>query len=694
MSRAQQALDEAFQAHQNGDRQRARAGYQKIVAEFPAFANAWHLLGMLAFEDRDFAQALDCVQRSVTLDDQNPFFFHNLGLVLRGLQRHAEAEIALRRSLELQPNNAETLGNLGLVLVEMQRMPEAKEILLQATTLNDRDNIRFNTLGIAHEHLGEFDAAERCYRRALAIAPNDANATANLAVLLTKSARLDEAITFHKRAVELKVDSFKIWTNLGQALSAAGKLDEAVACHRRALQLSPTTAKVWNNLGSSLKDLGRLAEAQEAYRRGMEIDPDAATHSNLLLCMIYDENVSPLEIAAEHRHWGDLYGVPKAAIAPHDNAPDPDRRLNVGYVSADFRTHAVARFVEPILANHDPQHFNVFCYSHVPVPDAITERLRGYVPNWIPIQTLNDDELEARIRRDRIDILVDLSGHTAQNRLLVFARKPAPIQITCIGYPVTTGLTTMDYRLTDEILNPEGEATWDTEQLLRLPVGSACFVPDQGAPDVGPLPALKNGFITFGSPHNRAKLNNGVFGTWAKIMQAVPNSKLIFFRGGLVGEAADSIRAGMTKFGIDESRLDIRDVSCGSHGYAGYMQVYNEIDICLDTFPGNAGTTACESLWMGVPLVALYGDRFFGRQTSYMLNRVGLQNWFTKSLEDYVDIAVRATNNLPELAALRQSIRTRFRQSPIGDPVQYTRGLEHGYRVMWQHWVAENRLKN
>jgi len=686
MSRLQKTFDRAVKSHVSGQRSAARSAYTDLVERNPNFANAWHMLGMLAFEDGDNAKALECVQKAVSIDDSNAHFMANLGLVLRGVGKLAESELAFRRANHLAPQNADTLCNLGLVLVEQGRSEEAKPFLERSVALNGKNNITFNTLGIAKEYTGEFVEAERCYRRAIEIDPNDSNAFANLGVVLTRLGRFEESLQYHQRAVELAPGSFKIWTNHACALLSLGRLDEALACDRRSLELSPQNGKIWNNIGSVLKDMGRLDEAQDAYRKSLELEPEATTHSNLLLCMIYDATLSPIEIVAEHRLWGHLYGKTAAEIPPHANLHDPQRRLRIGYLSPDFRTHAVARFIEPILARHDQEQFEIFCYANVMAPDVTTARLQSHVPNWRTIHQLDDEAVVAMIRNDQIDILIDLSGHTAMNRMKVFGFKPAPIQITWIGYPTTTGLATMDYRITDEWLNPSTELSLDTEKLLRLPVGSACFVPDQGAPEVGELPALKNGYVTFGSPHNRAKLNEQVFAVWAKLLHAVPNSKLLLFRKGLEGDAAKAIQASFEEKGIAPHRLDIRNTSCVSHGYQGYMATYSEIDICLDTFPSNAGTTACESVWMGVPFVAIYGDRFFSRQTSCLLHRLGLSEWSTKDKEDYVACAIGWSHRLPELAELRHVLRPRFRESPLGNPELYTRGLEDTFRQVWQKW--------
>jgi predicted O-linked N-acetylglucosamine transferase (SPINDLY family) len=396
--------------------------------------------------------------------------------------------------------------------------------------------------------------------------------------------------------------------------------------------------------------------------------------------------VSGEQLLSEHKKWDELHGRPRETWQPHTNAVDPSRRLRVAYVSGDFRGHAVSSFIEPILRCHDKQSFEVICYANNVLKDDVTERLRSYADHWRWSSGMDDDKMEESIRADQIDILVELAGHSAGNRLRVVARKPAPVQITYIGYPATTGIAAIDYRFTDAVLNPPDEPSYHVEELYRLACGSACYVPRLNCPDAGELPALRRGYLTFGGPHNLGKLHSAVFDLWARLLHEIPTARLVLFRESIRGQGAKRLSDEFAQRNVSLDRIDLHTDSVATRGYAGYMSKYNDVDICLDTFPANAGTTCCEALWMGVPWLTTYGDRFFGRMTASILTRLDMADWILESGDEIIEKAKYWSAHFMELADLRKSLRTRMASGTLGDPQLYTKGLEEAYRDVWRRW--------
>ena len=381
----------------------------------------------------------------------------------------------------------------------------------------------------------------------------------------------------------------------------------------------------------------------------------AEAQSNLLFCLNYDPAVDQKELFAAHHRWGEMQEsihLAKREVSGIHRASrdaDPDRRLRIGYVSPDFRQHAVARYLEPVLAHHDPRQVEIFCYAEVADPDAVTGRFQQLAHHWHSTCKMTDAQLVRRIREDHIDILVDLAGHSSNHRLAAFAWKPAPVQATWLGYLNTTGLDAVDYRITDEVLDPPGHTPLDTEELFRLPGGMCCFAHPADAPAITPLPAMVRGYLTFGAVHNLFKLNAGVFDLWSEVLNAVPSARLLVFRDTLSAAAKDHIRRQFAERGIEGGRLELRQERCT----AGYLGVYSEIDVSLDTLPCTGGVTTCESLYMGVPVLSLCGARPMARNSAAILSRVGLGDWVVDTSERYVARAAQLVHELDRLADLR-----------------------------------------
>jgi protein O-GlcNAc transferase len=609
---------------------------------------------------------------------------------------------------------AETFA-LALQCHQLGKLELAEELYRQLLQIDPGHADSHHLLGVLAGQKGRSEEAVAAIHRALALNPEAAIYHANLGALYEGWGRVPEAVASYQQALRIRPDDPGAHCKLAQALARQAKLDDAVAHYREAIRLNPDELLAHNNLGEVLLKQGRVEKAQASFQAALRLQPDQPViQSNLLFCLNHDPRIDPDTVFAEHCRWGKLHELAVGEL-PHGNDPDPERRLRIGYVSPDLRYHAVTRYLEPVLVHHDPQSVQVFCYAQAAKPDAVTARLQGVVHSWCWTCELTDDQLAQRIRDDQIDILVDLAGHTGNNRLPVFARKPAPVQTTWLGYLNTTGLTRMDYRLTDDVLDPVSEVRkmsevrcpmsdvggvvadfghrtsdfghcFDTEELFRLPGGMCCFAPPTDAPPVTPLPALRRGHLTFGSLHSLFKLNAGVFDLWSALLRALPSAHLLMFRDTLTGTARDDVQQEFRQRGIGPERLDLR---LGSHG-AGYLRVYGEIDVILDTFPCTGGVTTCESLWMGVPVLSLLGVRPAGRNSAALLSRVGLGDWAVETPQAYLARGVGVASDLDSLAHLRAELRDRMAAS-LCDGQRFTRVLEDAYRTMWRRWCAKKK---
>ena len=562
-----------------------------------------------------------------------------------------EADICCRKAIELQPDHAKAHLNLGNVLY------------LQ----------------------GNLDAAVNEYRHALRIEPHDAAAHNNLGDILNTLGRIDEAAAHFQESLRLNPNNAETHNNLGNIfLHHKGRTDDALTCYREALRLKPDLVQAYINLGNAYTLQGKLDKAKASYQEALRYDPrNALAHSNLLYMMSYSPDYDVATLFAEHARWGQIHGGDPAHIAPHANIPDKHKRLRIGYVSADFRNHPVGIFIEQILADHDRSRFEIFCYSNHGINDDLTERLRRRADHWRDVLAQPDDALARQIRRDNIDILIDLAGHTAGNRLLTFALKPAPIQVTWMGYIATTGLKTIDYIIGDRYIIPPQDQDYYVEQVVRLPHYFLCFTPPRLPVDVSPLPTLSNEGITFGCFNNAAKLTGKVIATWSKLLLSLPGSRLLLKSGGFNDE---DVRIHFLSLFAEHGVLSEQLKFSGRSPRKEYFAAYNEVDIGLDPFPYNGGTTTMESLWMGVPVVTLRGDRFVGRMGESIMMNLGLEECVADSEQAYIAHAIELASDLSRLAELRGTLRNRLLKSPLCDGPGFTRDLEAVYRSMWETW--------
>jgi len=580
----------------------------------------------------------------------------------------------------------------------LSRNADAIACYHRALVLRDDQPGIWVNLGNALADAGRLDEAHSAYRRALMLNPNFAEAWNNLGELFSTQNFHEDAIDACTKAIKLRPDYAEAHNNLANALRISGRTSEAVAHLRQALALDPNLAQAWTNLGNGLSDQGEIAEAESAYRRAVELNPNPQAHCNLLFHLLYCD-YPPQLIFDEHRNFERLHARPLLPSAPHlINSPDPGRRLRIGYVSPDFRRHSVNYFVEPFLSHHDHTNFHIVCYADERWADATTERLRSYSDDWRDITAIDDAQLAEQIRADQIDILVDLAGHTVGNRLLALARKPAPIQITYLGYPATTGLSAIDYRLTDALADPvSGEEngmssdTLHSEKLIRLPRSFLCYRIAEDLPPVSPLPALTKGHLTFGCFNNLAKLSRGTLDVWSHILRALSTARLVLkFRSLGDPDTRALVAQNLASHYIDPARVDLLPHTTT---HAEHLALYSTIDIALDPFPYNGTTTTCEALAMGLPAITLAGQTHVSRVGVSILTNVGLTNLIAQSPDDYVRIALALASDLSGLTDLRSTLRQRMRGSPLCDEPTFTQNLESTYRTLWRSWCATQNAR-
>jgi predicted O-linked N-acetylglucosamine transferase (SPINDLY family) len=594
-----------------------------------------------------------------------------------------------RQALSSDPREHALWTELADVLERTGRIEEAADALRQALALKE-DARAYSRLGVLLALRSRLPEAETALRRAIELDPALALAHDNLGTVLQSRERVDEAIESYRRAIALAPSHAMSHNNLGSALATTGRYAESIECFRRTVELDRNNALAWQNLGLALRRCGRSAEALDAFRSALAIAPNfIEAHSALFASMTCCDDMDPAAIYREHAAWGSRHADPLVVNVPrYANARDPDRRLRIGYVSPDFRRHAVAHFAEPILANHDHARYEIFCYSISPKSDEVTERFKSYAAHWRDAYGTSDDELAKLIRDDGIDLLIDLAGHTTGARMLALARRPAPVQITYVGYANTTGLKQIRYRLTDAIADPPGQTEHlHTEELVRLPRFGWCYRAPDDAPEVSALPAVSNGSITFGSLNSLNKISPKTIALWSRTLLAIPNSRLLMKNLHFQELAVrDQVVQWFVAQGIGRDRLQM---VAPTESPAEHLAYYHQVDIALDPLPYSGTTSTCEALWMGVPVITRPGITHPARVSASLLTAVGHPEWIASSEADFVSIAERLVGDLPQLSQVRGRLRQEMQNSALMDAVQFTRDLESVYRDLWKRWCAE-----
>ncbi|MDD2763133.1 MAG: tetratricopeptide repeat protein [Opitutaceae bacterium] len=604
--------------------------------------------------------------------------------------RLAEAEILYRQARAAAPRHFDVLHLSGTLAYQQGRTQDGVDLLTRALRLDPRSAVCRMRLGLALVAAGSLPEAEKHLRTVVQKKPDFAEAWDNLAYCLKAQDRLPEALECHQQAVALKPDHALSWYNYGLTLSLMGHSAEALHCHERALAADPGYALARFGRAQALQQCSRIAEAIEEYGRFLDLEPDHhQARSYRLFALQYLDGPSREQIFAEHVAFGRAIGSPPAPDLP--NPAESGRRLRVAILSPDLRSHSCAFFIEPLLQHLDRTQFELLLYLDHIREDAISARLRGLAGVWRNFIGQPDPDVERTIRADQPDILIDLAGHTGMNcRLPLYARRLAPVQITYLGYPDTTGLPAMDYRLTDAIADPVGDADrFATEQLVRFAPTAWTYLPMAGTPEPNPPPCLAGAPVTFGCCNNLAKINATTLRLWAGVLQAAPDSRLVLKGRGLGDPAVrEHYLAPFQALGLAAGRIELLERTVDTRDH---LAVYHRIDIALDTFPYHGTTTTCEALWMGVPVVTLRGDRHVARVSASLLTAVGHPEWIAATADEYTRIAAHLGADRPRLAALRAGLRDEMRRSPLLDHPGQAARFGAALRACWHNWCTQPR---
>ncbi len=718
-SEVNELIHRALALHKSGRLDEAADLYKKVLRQQPEHADALHLLGLTTYQTGELEVAAALIERAIAhctpvasyhcslgevlkdqgkledalaaldeairLDAELAQAHDSRGTILRILARPEDSLAAHDRALEINPDSPEILNNRGVALMDLGRLTDALDAFDRALLVNadiaEIHSGRGNCLVAA----GDMEGALAAFERAIEIDPAHADALNGRGAALWNMGQHDDALSTIDECIHLNPDHAQAHNNRGTVLRDLGQVGNALTAFEKAISLRPNFAQAHSNRGSVLKDQARIEDSLAACRRALEIDPDfAEAHSNYLFCLNYDPSADDQMLFQAHRDWGAKVSRQTSVFTDHANARDPDKVLRVGLVSNDFGRHPVGYLTDAVLTAANPERLQFLIYSGAPKEDDLSERLRQHAHAWRSTIGLPDQALSEAVRADDVDILMDLSGHTAGNRLMCFASKPAPVQVSWLGYCHTTGLPAIDYVLADPTYVPKGGERWFTEKVLRLPHTRWCYAPPEYAPEVAKPPVLDQEYITFGSFNNLTKVNGEVISVWAKILHAIPKSQLMLSWKTLADPSeCTRLRKAFRAQGIAGERIVF---TSGGDTHAKVLGQYNDVDIALDPFPFCGGLTSCEALWMGVPVVTLPDTRPASRQSLGMLTALNRTEWIAESRDDYVSIAADLARNPSALQAAREDQRGRMATSPLCDGELFANDFEAALREMWQQW--------
>jgi protein O-GlcNAc transferase len=679
-----QQLQLAAQHHQAQRWPEAEKLYRQILVAEPNHAKTLHCFGMLLIQVDRGAEAVPFLQKAVAIQPQSPIVWSDLAMALNAKGKYEEAVTAAERAIAYDPKLVAAHFNLGIALSELKQTERAIGACITAAALSPGLAIIHSKLSALLREMGRLEHAEMAARRAIAIQSDHAGAYDNLGIVLADMGRLEEAVAASRRAIEIQPTFFSAHFNLGNFLKDQYLLGEAIDEYRRAIALQPENCGgALINLAGLLKHLGQFDQSLQVYRQAIAQSPlDPRPHTGLIFSMQFCAEFDAARLLAECQEWNRRHAEPlHLPNREYANVRDPNRRLRIGYVAPDFRGHCQSFFTIPLLSHHDHDRFEIFCYADVRRPDAVTQRIRGYADVWRSTVGLTDQQIVAMVQVDRIDILIDLTMYMSNDRLLVFARKPAPIQVAWLAYPGTTGLTAIDYRFTDPYLDPPGVGDENySEKSIRLPDTFWCYDPLVDVP-VNELPASKDNSVTFGCLSTFCKVNDQVIQLWSAVLNEVTGSRLLLLC------PPDARKQTVEKFqqqGVTADRVEFVSYQRREK----YLETYNRIDIVLDTLPYNGHTTSLDALWMGVPIVTLIGNTVAGRAGLSQLTNLGLTELVASDPQQYVRIARELAMDRDRLSELRRTLRQRMQKSPLMDGERFARNIEAAYRSMWKIWCG------
>ena len=677
-------LQTAVQYHQDGDVSAAAQLYSEVLTEDPSNADAWHLSGLAAYATGHVDDALTLIRQAVHLNPSAPEFKSNLAAVLVNRGDSEEAETLCREILNDTPRHVEALTHLGTALRQQKRLGEshatfqtAVDVQASATTLTN--------LGTIAADLGRFDEAHDYLIAARDLAPQLPQIHINLAPIQRERGDSEAALESLATAERLLPQSAEVHTNRGNLLLHLGQPVEAVASFQAAIAVDSSSPFAVSGLGRALEKVGFWEESLEAHKLARDLEPqNHELNSSYLYVSCLSPLLTPQQIYQRHAEWGRQIEA-ETPVCSLTNQLTTDRKLRIGYVSPDIRDHATMKFLLPMLTEHDRSGFELFFYSQTAKEDDTTETVRALSDGWCATRSLSDVQLADQIQHDQIDILVDLAGHTVENRLPVFARKPAPVQVSFLGYPATTGISRIDYYLSDAVQNPPEFHSLFTESVVSLPHGVCCYRSSDDCP-VSAAPHVAKNHITLGSTHRLEKLSSQTLAIWARVMKALPDAHLLVFRDVLKSEELrEQTLHQFVQVGIDPSRIDF-----GWDLPRPHLNIYDDIDILLDVFPWGSGTTAYDAMWMGVPVPSIAGDRCSSRGAASLLEFSGHSELVATTPEDYLQIVKDLAADSERLQAIRASLRTKM-ETTVGDSTRFARDVESAYREMWSQLVSKSR---
>ncbi len=673
-------FDQAIEHQRAGRSTDAEALCRAILARAPQQPETLYMLGTLEMSSGRLSDAALHLSEAATLAPAQPIYHANLGETYRRLGRSIDATHALLRALLIDARLGEPLFNLALIL-------DAHHVTDWALTCFQEAARLLPGSALVRERLAR---ARRNAHQRYAVAPSE-EALAVVLAFANYSQKIGKstwALDLFGRLIVHQPDSFAVLNDWANVLTAVGRHDEAIRHFRRALVLCPDQPLVLSNLAVALSEIGGVTEAVDLFRASIAQLPRLRPHSNLLFLMAFDPRATAADILTEAQKLDRQHAQPLApTVVAHGNDHDPERRLRVGYVSGDFRGHCQAQFTLPLFTHHDRRQVELYCYSTTSQPDELTRRLADQAHQWRALSGVDEARVADRISADGIDILVDLTMHMARSHVLVFARKPAPVQVCWLAYPGTTGLSAIDYRLTDPYLDPPGTTRlkFYSEESIWLPDTFWCYdsLIDAATLPVGPLPALTKGHLTFGALNNCIKLNDAVVALWARVLHAVDDSTIVVY---VPPAGQERVAAQLVAHGIERRRVAFVDRRTRD----AYLAGYHDIDVSLDTFPYNGHTTSLDAWWMGVPVVTLVGETIVGRAGLCQAHHLGVPELVARDADQYVAIAVGLCTDLPRLAALRAQLRAKMAASPLMDAPRFARNIEAAYRQMWRRWCLRH----
>ncbi|WP_052507196.1 tetratricopeptide repeat protein [Desulfonatronovibrio magnus] len=678
---------------------------------FPGHVFGWKALGTISVQMNRGAQAIPCLQQALKITPRDEELHNALGRALHMLGNTTRAISSLEQALSLKPDYTQAMNNLGMALSDSGQLEESIGWYKKALGLKPDYAEAWLNLGNVHQKQENKSEALRCYQQALKLRPDFAQAYNNQGNILRDMGQDQEALESYHKALNIAPDYADALSNLGNLLRKLGKHEQALSVFNKALKSNPGLAQGYCNRGNLFKDMQQPEAALKDYNQALELNPELAdgyfnrgallvqlgfldqalndfektlainpgnikAFDILLFFLNCHPDMSTQDVFARHREYGQSL---TSAYAPRKYLSKAGQKLRIGYVSADFNLHSVAWFIRPVLDNHDPEKFEIFCYYNSDKEDQITREIQSMNLTWRNIHRLSHDQTMQQVLQDKIDILIDLSGHTYGNRLPLFAKRAAPVQVTYLGYPNTTGLQSMDWRIVDAVTDPPGMTErYNTEQLYRLPGCFLCYRPGNDVPEAGSLPLHNNGFVTFGSFNDLVKISKDTIALWAQVLNAVPGSKFIL-KGRYLNDpyALNIWQKRFSKAGIDLDRVNF--VPSGGDTKE-HLSWYNRVDIALDTYPYHGTTTTCEALYMGVPVITMTGDRHVSRVGTSILNSLNLGELTAGSEQLYIEKARRLAADQVRLSELHTSLRGLMKQ----DEKKFVLGLEQAYMHMWE----------